>query len=93
MIFGYPKDDDLVVSVEIQYNKDYVQKHMNNISYDELHDIVWNDIKKINTSLPTYKYIKKLFLTDEEMIKTTTAKIKRFKEIEKILEREKNKNI
>ena len=51
------------------------------------------DIKKINTSLPTYKYIKKLFLTDEEMIKTTTAKIKRFKEIEKILEREKNKNV
>ena len=93
MVFGYPKDDDLVVSVEIQYNKDYVQKHMNNISYDELHDIVWNDIKKINTSLPTYKYIKKLFLTDEEMIKTTTAKVKRFKEIEKILEREKNKNV
>lgn len=92
MVFGYPKDDDLVVSVEIQYNKDYVEKEMNNISYDKLHDIVWNDIKKINTTLPTYKYIKKLFLTDEEMIKTTTAKVKRFKEIEKILENEKNKN-
>ena len=62
---------------------------MNNISYDELYKIVWNDIKKINTTLPTYKYIKKLFLTDEEMIKTTTAKVKRFKEIEKILEKDK----
>lgn len=92
MVFGYPKDDDLVVSVEIQYNKDYVEKEMNNISFDELHDIVWNDIKKINTTLPTYKYIKKLFLTDEEMIKTTTAKVKRFKEIEKILENEKKNN-
>lgn len=90
MVFGYPKDDDLVVSVEIQYNKEYVKNHMNNIPYDELHDIVWNDIKKINTTLPTYKYIKKLFLTDEEMIKTTTAKVKRFKEIEKILEKEKH---
>ncbi len=89
MVFGYPKDDDLVVSVEIQYNKDYVQKEMNNISYDELHDIVWNDIKRINSTLPTYKYIKKLFLTDEAMIKTTTEKVKRFKEIEKILENEK----
>lgn len=89
MVFGYPKDDDLVVSVEIQYNKEYVEKHMNNISYDELYKIVWNDIKKINTTLPTYKYIKKLFLTDEEMIKTTTAKVKRFKEIEKILEKDK----
>ena len=92
MVFGYPKDDDLVVSVEVQYNKDYVEKEMNNISYDQLHDIVWNDIKKINTTLPTYKYIKKLFLTDEEMIKTTTAKVKRFKEIEKILENEKKNN-
>ncbi len=89
MVFGYPKGDDLVVSVEIQYNKEYVEKHMNNISYDELHTIVWNDIKKINTTLPTYKYMKKLFLTDEEMIKTTTAKVKRFKEIEKVLENEK----
>ena len=89
MVFGYPKGDDLVISVEIQYNKEYVEKHMNNISYDELHEIVWKDIKKINTTLPTYKYIKKLFLTDEEMIKTTTAKVKRFKEIEKILNKEK----
>ena len=89
MVFGYPKGDDLIISVEIQYNKEYVEKHMNNISYDELHEIVWKDIKKINTTLPTYKYIKKLFLTDEEMIKTTTAKVKRFKEIEKILNKEK----
>ncbi len=89
MVFGYPKDDDLVVSVEIQYNEDYVKNNMNNISYDELYKIVWNDIKEINKTLPTYKYMKKLFLTDEEMIKTTTAKVKRFKEIEKILEKEK----
>ena len=89
MVFGYPKDDDVVVSVEITYNKDYVKDNMNDISYDELHEIVWNDIKKINQTLPTYKYIKKLFLTDEEMIKTTTAKVKRFKEIEKILNKEK----
>ena len=92
MVFGYPKDDDVVVSVEITYNKDYVKDNMNDISYDELHEIVWNDIKKINQTLPTYKYIKKLFLTDEEMIKTTTAKVKRFKEIEKILNKEKETN-
>ena len=89
MVFGYPKDDDLVVSVEITYNKEYVKNQMNDISYDELYKIVWNDIKQINQTLPTYKYIKKLFLTDEEMIKTTTEKVKRFKEIEKILENEK----
>ena len=25
MVFGYPKDDDLVISVKIVYNKDYVK--------------------------------------------------------------------
>jgi hypothetical protein len=33
--------------------------------------------------------MKKLILTDEEMIKTTTSKVKRFQEIEKILKESK----
>ena len=40
-------------------------------------------MKKINKTLPKYKYIKNLILTNEPMIKTTTAKIKRFEEIKK----------
>ena len=46
---------------------------------------VWNDIKEINTTVPKYKHVKKIIVTDEPMIKTTTAKIKRFEEIEKII--------
>lgn len=34
--------------------------------------------------MPTYKYIKEISITDEELIKTTTKKIKRHEEMKKI---------
>ena len=82
MVFGMPKDDDLVVSAKIVYNKDY--KEDNNLSEEELKEKIWKDIKEINKNLPNYQHIKNIIITDEPMIKTTTAKIKRFEEIEKI---------
>ena len=35
--------------------------------------------------MPKYKYVKKLILTDEELVKTTTLKIKRNVEMNKIM--------
>ena len=34
--------------------------------------------------MSTYKYIKEIIVTDEELIKTTTQKVKRFEEIKKV---------
>ena len=48
---------------------------------------MWEDIKEINKNLSQFKRIKELILTTEELEKTTTQKIKRFKEIEKILKK------
>jgi long-chain acyl-CoA synthetase len=83
MAFGKEKDDDLVLSVKIVYNEDYVKQNYPDLSEEEFRKIVWNDIKDINKTLPQYKYIKNLILTNEPMVKTTTAKIKRFEEIKK----------
>ena len=47
--------------------------------------MIWQKIKEINRTMPKYKYIKNLIITDEEMVKTTTLKIKRRVEMEKIL--------
>ena len=80
MVYGKPKDDDLLISVKIVYNEEYVKEKYGKISEEELKEIIWNDIKEINKKLPTYKYIKNLVITNEPMIKTTTAKIKRFEE-------------
>lgn len=84
MVFGMPKDDDLVLSAKIVYNKDYIKETYPNITKEELEKIIWEDIKAINKTLTNYKHIKNIIITDEPMIKTTTAKIKRFQEIEAI---------
>ena len=84
MVFGMPKDDDLVLSAKIVYNKDYIKDTYPNITKEEVEKIIWEDIKAINKTLTNYKHIKNIIITDEPMIKTTTAKIKRFQEIEAI---------
>ena len=84
MVYGEEKDDDLLVSVKIVYDKEYVKSKYSEISEEELRNIVWKDIKEINAKLPKYKYMKKLILTDEPMIKTTTQKVKRHEEMKKI---------
>jgi len=80
MVYGKEKGDDLLVSVKVVYNEEYVKEKYPNISEEELKDIIWKDIKAINDKLPIYKHIKNLVITKEPMIKTTTAKIKRFEE-------------
>ena len=84
MVFGLPKDDDLLLSLKLVYNKEYVKEKYGDISEEDLKQKIWADIKDINKTLTNYKHIKNLIITDEEMIKTTTAKIKRQEEIKKI---------
>ncbi|MCI8518635.1 MAG: long-chain fatty acid--CoA ligase [Clostridia bacterium] len=86
MVYGEEKDDDLMVSVKIVYDKDYVKEKYPEASEEDFRSIVWQDIKQINTKLPKYKYMKKLLLTDEPMIKTTTQKVKRNVELKKLKE-------
>ncbi len=87
MVFGVPtRDDDLDLAVKIVYNKEYVNEMFGNIGKEELEEKIWKDIKEINKTMPPYKYIREIIVTDEPMIKTTTQKIKRFEEIKKILE-------
>ncbi len=88
MVFGMPEDDDkndLKVSIKIIYNKEEVKNIYGTIEEEELDEKIWQKIKEINKTLPKYKYIKDMLLTDEELIKTTTKKIKRQEEMKKIL--------
>ena len=86
MVYGTPKGDDLTISAKIVYSKEYAEQNFKDMSKQEIEAKVWNDIKEINKGLPNYKHIKKIIVTDEEMVKTTTQKIKRFEEIKKIEE-------
>lgn len=82
MVFGYPKDDDLVVSVKIVYDK---KSFDSSLTEEQIKNKIWEDIKNLNQSFPKYKHIKNLYISSEPMIKTTTAKIKRNEEISIIL--------
>ncbi|MDO4283237.1 MAG: AMP-binding protein [Clostridia bacterium] len=88
MVFGLPderKKDDVKLAVKIVYNKELVKEKYKEMSQENLYDMVWNQIKELNTTVPKYKHIQKLILTDEELIKTTTKKVKRQEEMKKIL--------
>lgn len=88
MVFGMPNKndkDDVKLSVKIVYNKEVAEEKYPEQSQEQLYEILWNQIKELNTTFPRYKHIQKLILTDEELIKTTTKKVKRQEEIKKIL--------
>ena len=87
MVYGKQKGDDVLISAKIVYNTDYINDKYPNIDEQELKKIIWEDIKEINKNLTNYKHIKNIIITDKPMIKTTTAKIKRFEEM-KTLEKE-----
>lgn len=89
MVFGMPsKEDknDVKVSVKIVYNKEVVKEKYKDKTENELYQIIWEQIKELNKSFPRYKHIQNMILTDEELIKTTTKKIKRPEEMKKILQ-------
>ena len=88
MVFGLPDEEDkndIKLSVKIVYNKEVAKEQYEGKSEEELYKIIWEEIKKINTTFPRYKHIQNMILTDEELIKTTTKKVKRQEEMKKIL--------
>ena len=52
---------------------------------EKLKEILWQEVKKVNKTMPAYKYIREITVTDKELIKTTTQKVKRFEEIKTVL--------
>jgi long-chain acyl-CoA synthetase len=88
MVFGLPSEEDkneVKLSVKIVYNEEVANEKYPSKTEDELYQIIWNEIKQLNKSFPNYKHIKHMILTKEELIKTTTKKIKRFEEMKVIL--------
>mgnify|MGYP004530669205 FL=1 len=86
-VYGQAEDDDkidLKVCAKIVYDKDLMKEIYNVETEEEIYDVLWDKIKEINKTMPEYKYVKKIIVTDEELVKTTTQKIKRHEEMKKI---------
>ena len=85
-VYGKPKDDgDYKICAKLVYDKELVKEIYNTENEEELKNILWQEVKKINKTMPPYKYIRDITITDKELIKTTTQKVKRFEEIKTVL--------
>ena len=84
-VYGRPEDDgDYKICAKIVYDKEQMKELYNLENEEEIKDFIWKEIKKVNKTMPAYKYIRDITITDKELIKTTTQKIKRFEEIKTV---------
>ena len=84
-VYGKEEEDgNYKVSAKIVYDKDIMKDIYGLEDKEKIKGKLWQEIKRINRTMPTYKYIKEITVTDEELIKTTTKKIKRQEEMKKI---------
>jgi len=91
MVYGkeVEGEKELLISVKVIPNYEKIEeKHGKDLSEDEIRKIIWEEIKKVNKQLTSYKAIKNLEIKKDEFEKTTTMKIKRFAEIKKDKEKQ-----
>jgi long-chain acyl-CoA synthetase len=85
-VFGKEEaDGDYKIWVKVVYDKEVMQEIYGTQDENKVREILWQEIKKINKTMPAYKYIREMILTDQELIKTTTQKIKRHEEMKTIV--------
>ena len=85
LIYEKKEDDgDIKVCSKIVYDKDLIKELYNIEGEDSIREFLWNKVKEVNNLMPKYKYVKEMIITEEELIKTTTLKIKRHEEMKKI---------
>ena len=84
-VYGKPENDgDYKICAKMVYDKELVGKIYGTTDEEKLKDILWQEVKKVNKTMPAYKYIKEITITNKELIKTTTQKIKRFEEMKTV---------
>jgi long-chain acyl-CoA synthetase len=81
--------EDIKIFAKLVYNKKVVEDAYKVKGEEEIYQAINNQIKAINKTMPHYKAIKGIILTQEPLIKTTTNKIKRQNNLEKIQKEEK----
>ena len=84
--------EDIMISAKIVFDKEVIKEFYNVKNTQDVYDYMLGEIKKINKSMPAYKAIRKITVTEEPLLKTTTNKIKRQANLDEIKKSE-NQNI
>ena len=75
---------DTMLCAKIVYDEEAIKQTFGEKTEEEYKEEIWKKIKEINKNLPLFKHIKKIEITTEELEKTTTQKVKRYKELQKV---------
>ena len=76
--------DDIKIHVKVVYDKEIMKLAYKAETEEEIYKAIFDRIKTINETMPAYKGIKGMVLSETPLIKTTTNKIKRQEEIKTI---------
>ena len=86
-VYGKPEngdETDLKLNAKIVYDPEIMKEKFGLEKEEDIKEKLWKAVKDVNKGIPTYKYVKGITITTEELIKTTTQKIKRFEEIKRV---------
>ena len=86
-VYGKPEngdETDLKKNEKIVYDPEIMKEKFGLEKEEDIKEKLWKAVKDVNKGIPTYKYVKGITITTEELIKTTTQKIKRFEEIKRV---------
>ena len=90
MVYGKKPDSnskkeekELIITARVIPDYSKIEEiHGKNLSEKEIYDIIWERVKEVNKKLTSYKAVKSLEIKEGEFEKTSTMKIKRYKELE-----------
>ena len=90
MVYGKEPDanskkeaKELIITARVIPDHDKIKELYGDITDEEIYNIIWKKIKEENKKLTSYKAVKVLELKEGEFEKTSTMKIKRYKELNK----------
>lgn len=75
------EEKELIITARVIPDYDKIKELHGELSEKEIYDVIWKNIKEVNKKLTSYKAIKALEIKDGEFEKTSTMKIKRYKEL------------
>lgn len=85
MVYSKEKGDDIKIVADIIVNQEFIEVKYKDEpkTKEEIKELIWQEVKRINQTLVSYKHITEINIREKEFEKTTTLKIKRYLEIKK----------
>ena len=86
-IFGKIQSNDennIKINVKMVFDRDVIKDVYKVEKDEEIYKVLSKKIKEVNQTMPSYKAIRGMILTEEPLIKTTTNKIKRQENLDAI---------